>query len=345
MSTAVEHRESMLDDVSDDYDKSVGSFIYDSIAPVAVELEKVDASIAFLQGKLVIENLSGDELAQRILERTGIPRKPATAATGFITATGNGTVTTGDLFETSNGVQFQATETIAIVGSGDVEIEAVIVGAAGDIPANQIKLMPVTIPGIVAVNNSQPTIDGFEAESDSDLLKRYYERVQTPPTSANAAAFKGWAKEVAGVGDAKTIPTWNGAGTVKVVIVDADKLPASAQLVTDTAAYIDSVKPLGAGAVTVVSATAKQINIAATAVLAAGFSLGQVQASFQALLTQQLQDLAFIDTFVSYAKMGTLLLNTPGVVDYSNFTLNAGIVNVSIGDEEIAVVGTIMLGV
>jgi uncharacterized phage protein gp47/JayE len=343
--TAEEYRNNMLTDISGDYDKSEGSFIYDSIAPVAIELVNVDASIESLKSKLSIDNLSGDELAQRIVERTGIVRKGATKANGVITATGNGTITVGDIFETSSGEQFKATETKVIVTSGNVAIEALIAGKSGNVPANQITLIPVTIAGILSINNSQPTIDGFEAEPDSDYLKRYYERVQTPATSANKAMYKNWAKEVIGVGDARVNATWNGAGTVKIVIVDANKLPASAELVAETVDHIASVKPLGAGAETIVSAIGKAINISATIVLAAGFTLGQVQSNFEQLFAEELKNIAFVDSYISYAKIGTLLYSTTGLIDYSNMILNGGTVNVPIADEEIAIMGTVSLGV
>jgi uncharacterized phage protein gp47/JayE len=345
MATAKEYRDSMFANISHDYDKSEGSFIYASIAPVAIELVNVDASIENLKDKLSINNLSGDELEQRVTERTGIIRKKAVKAHGMITVVGDGTVTIGDLFETKNGIQFQSTETKVIVVSGNVAIESVLVGTKGNVPANQITLMPVTIAGITSVNNSQPIIDGFEAESDSDLLTRYFERVKTPPTSANVAMYKNWAKEVVGVGDAKVIPTWNGAGTVKVIIVDANKLPASANLVSETTTYIASVKPLGAGAETIVSAVSKPINISATLILASGFTLGQVQSNFEQLLIKELNNIAFVDSYISYAKMGTLLYSTTGLIDYSNMTLNGFTVNVPIADEEIATIGIVSLGV
>ena len=34
------------------------------------------------------------------------------------------------------------------------------------------------------------------------------------------------------VGDVKVIPLWNGAGTVKIVIVDADNRPADSELIS-----------------------------------------------------------------------------------------------------------------
>ncbi|HZG79955.1 MAG TPA: baseplate J/gp47 family protein, partial [Brevibacillus sp.] len=229
----------MLNAVPPTYDKLPGSFIYDALAPAAERFEKTDQSIDDVKQKLDIENLSGDELAQRIFERTGIKRKEATHSFGRVALTGTGVIRIGDLFETSGGVQFRATETKSITTNGTINVEAVIAGARGNVPANTITLFPVTLAGFTAVTNPIPTIDGFDAESDTDLLKRYYERIRTPATSGNKAHYKNWAKDVPGVGDARIISLWKGDNTVKVVIIDSDKKPASPAVVKAVQDYID----------------------------------------------------------------------------------------------------------
>ena len=56
-----------------------------------------------------------------------------------------------------------------------------------------------------------------------ELRKRFTEYVSHPITSGNKWQYISWAKSVDGVGDAKCLPLWNGAGTVKVIIVDSGK--------------------------------------------------------------------------------------------------------------------------
>jgi uncharacterized phage protein gp47/JayE len=338
----------MLSDVSNTYDKLPGSFIYDALAPVADRLEKTDESIQETKDKISIENLSGDELAQRVKERTGILRKEATNAVGIVTLTGTGTINIGDLFETEDGIQFKAIETKSITNSGTVNVEAVIAGPSGNVPANTIILFPVTIAGFTAVTNNEPTTDGFEAESDADLLQRYYDQTKAPATSGNKAHYKNWAKEVAGVGDAKVFPLWNGNNTVKVVIINQDRQPASTQLVQDTQDHLDpGISGLGEGTapigafVTVASATGLNIDVSVTIVLSAGYTLEQATNNITASLTQYLKDIAFVESIVSYAKTGSTILATEGVEDHSNLTINGGTMNIPIGDEENAVLGVL----
>ena len=47
------------------------------------------------------------------------------------------------------------------------------------------------------------------------------------------------AKEVERRGDAKCIPLWNGAGTVKVIIINADKQAADAALINAVKNHIE----------------------------------------------------------------------------------------------------------
>ncbi|WP_274363706.1 baseplate J/gp47 family protein [Paenibacillus thermotolerans] len=342
----------MLDSVPDTYDKRAGSPIYDSLAPPAEQFAKTDAKIEEVKKKLSIDELTGDELARRVKERTGIDRRAATNAVGEVMLTGTGPIQIGDLFETSNGIQFQATEVKNIVANGTVKIEALVAGPNGNVPAGTITLFPVTIAGFTAVSNPSPTTDGFAAESDADLLQRYYDRIRTPATSGNKSHYLNWAKEVGGVGAARVLPLWNGDNTVKVVIIDANRLPASVQLVEDVQDYIDpGAAGLGEGAapigafVTVTSAAGLNINIVVSIVLSSGYTLEQADSNISAGLTAYLQGIAFVENVVSYAKIGAAILSSEGVEDYSGLTVNGGTVNIPVGTEQVAVLGSVNVNV
>lgn len=336
----------LLASVSNDEDKSVGSVIYESLAAAAVEMAKMGVDLDTAKEKLSIENLSGEELAQRIKERTGITRKEATRAIDSVTLVGTGTIHIGDLFETPGGVQFRATESKSITLTGNVSIEAVLAGNGGNVPANTITLFPVTLAGFTDVTNAAPTHDGFEAESDADLLQRYYDRVKTPATSGNKSHYVNWAKEVSGVGLAKVVPLWNGDNTVKIVIIDQNRQPASPELVQSVQNYIDpgitglgnGAAPIGAFA-TVVSAAGVNINVSVTVILSAGYTLSQAEGNIIAALTNYLKDVAFVESIVSFAKVGAAILDSDGVEDYSGLTVNGGAANIVIGNEQVAVLG------
>lgn len=339
-------QEDMLSNIGDDYDKKEGSYIYDATKPAAIELESAYIELDKVEKKLSIENLEGYELEQRINERTGIERKQATNATGYLIVEGTGQITMNDLFETESGIQFVADETKTINGSSIVKISALDADEIGNVPSNQISLMPVTIAGITSINNPDPTADGFEAESDSELLERYYDKIQTPSTSGNKSHYINWTREVSGVGDARVFPLWAGDNTVKVMIIDSNMYPASQNLMDEVQNYIDpditgmgeGQAPIGAF-VTIDTATGKEIDLQFSVTIEVGYSDSEVVNYVSDTIINYLKELAFEEDYVSYAKIGSLILISEGVKDYSNLTVNGEVNNISIGETEVAILG------
>ncbi|KLU64009.1 baseplate J-like protein [Desulfosporosinus acididurans] len=327
----------MQGNVSSDVDKSEGSLVYDALSPVSVEIANQESNLDAVAAKFDMSNLSGDELATRIYQRTGQPRNPATYATSTVTITGNGTVNVGDLVQTPGGIQFKSLVQQTISGSASINVQAVIAGSSGMVPANQITQFPVAIPGLVSVTNPNPTVDGFDAETDASLLQRYYDYIQNPSTGANTAYFSNTMKGYAGVGDVKVYPTWNGNNTIKLVIIDANKLPPSADLVTGAQSFMDpGVQGLGEGAApfgaftTVEGAAANTITVSFTAVKDTDYTDVQRLANVQESITAYLKSIAFVASAVSYAKIGGAILDSAGILDYSNLTVNGGTANISL---------------
>lgn len=154
------------------YEKTPGYLIYDITEAVGQEMDESDQTVEKTNEKLDADNLAGDDLDRFVRQRKGIARKAATYATGTVTVTGIGTVTKGDLFETENGVQFEATEDVIVQDAADVPVQAKTAGNAGIVGAGTITQMPVTIAGISACVNSDATADGYDAESDDALRER-----------------------------------------------------------------------------------------------------------------------------------------------------------------------------
>ncbi|GAW29593.1 hypothetical protein ULO1_21630 [Carboxydocella sp. ULO1] len=101
--------------------------------------------------------------------------------------------------------------------------------------------------------------------------------------------------------------------------------------------------PIGAR-VTVEPATAVLINVSATLTIAPGYNADSVKAAVRDNIAAYIKSLAFTsDNDVRYVRIGQAILDTPGVQDYSNLTVNGGTTNVVIGDQEVAVLGTVNL--
>ena len=206
--------------------------------------------------------------------------------------------------------------------------------------AGTINSFPVSIPGLVDVYNPEPFTNGYNAESDDELRERYYEKLQRPAKAGNKYHYEQWAKEVVGVGGVRVVPRWNGPLTVKVVIIDSNGQPASQDLIDDVFNHIEEERPFGAD-VTVVSAEPVEINLSVNLALADGYIEQQVKDYISENITEYLKFIAFKTNYISYAQIGSIILDTEGVLDYSNLQINGGISNIPIGNEEVAIMGVI----
>lgn len=339
----------MLAQVPDGVDKRQGSIIYDALAPAAAELVKAYGEVERALNMASGLTATGQQLDLRTMDY-GVTRKTATPAVFrgvFVGAEGVPlSVPIGSRYGAS--VFFFTAEAMLSPGQYRLRAEAV-----GEGPNSEIgTLQPLDyVPGLASAELVELLIPGTGQESDGDLRKRYLAGQRSPATSGNIAHYVEWANEVPGVGGVRVQALWDGPGTIKVILLDADRLPASTALVSDVQTYIDPVPGKGEGqapvgaTVTVVAAAAKTINVTATVVLAAGYSLQSAIDTFTERLDAWRREAAFTATYVSYPAIGALLLGTPGVVDYSALKLNGGTVNIPLAAHEVPVIGTVDLEV
>jgi len=327
--------ERMLERVSDTFNKEEGSFVYDALAPLAIELAEAYIQLDQVLNLGFAETSYGDYMDKRASE-FGLTRKSATSASTIVTVTGTVTkvVDTGTIFATESGIQFITTETVTIPDSGNVNIpvEAVNAGALGNVPSGTIITIPYSIDGVTSVTNVSAASGGADIESDDLLLSRLLSKVRTPITSGNAYHYLNWALEVEGVGDAKVYPTWNGVGTVKLVLLGQDKTPVTADVATEVYDYIETVRPIGV-TVTAIPAVEEVVNVACVVTLEDGYTEADVNGLITQQITDYFKEIAFIEDQVSRAQIGSMILAVDGVKDYTTLTLNGVAENVSLIDD------------
>lgn len=343
----------ILSNIPDRYNKSKGLFPYDFSKATAIEFERKNEEIQEVVSKLDVENLEGEELERFVYQRTGITRKKATKATTTVTIAGQegASISKGELVgaDTVNFISLD-NKTIDNTGRMIVNVQCEEFGSIGNVPAGAIKYFPMSIAGLTSVTNQKAIKNGYDAESDASLLERYYERIRTPATSGNKYHYLNWAKEVVGVGDARVIPLWAGDNTVKVIIIDSNKQPASEDLISRVQEYIDpGSKGLGEGQApigafcTVVSAINKDINISVKVTKDENYTVEQIKINIENNIKEYLKSIAFKDDIVSYAKIGALILESVGVLDYTDLKLNGAMKNVALSDGEVAVLKEVVL--
>lgn len=325
--------QAMLDRVPSNVDKREGSIIYDALAPCAYFLAQQDFQLANYID-LVFPDTAAGEYLDRAVAAYGVTRKSATAAVRKVTTTGP--ILIGSRWGINSLVYSITKELVA-----GKEYEAKC-GTVGDI-GNQYSgaLQPITESSGVAAELADIITAGTDTEADEALRERMMQKVQRPATSGNAYQYAQWALSISGVGDVKVFPLDNGPGTVTVLIVDDDK-NIDTSLESRVAEYIETVRPIGA-TVTVSSPATKSINISATVTLDGSVGVDQVQKAFQEEVKAFLSKMVFRTYKVSHARIGSLLLDIPGVSDFESLLLNSTAANVVLGDKEIPVLGTITL--
>ena len=287
-----------------------------------------------------------------------VDRKPAKKSKGKVivgrktTATEDILIPAGTMFSTNPNIYGKLIMGMTIedvflkVGELEVTVfgEAIEPGVDGNVFSGGFTVLNNPPVGIEYVKNIEAFVNGTDQEDDESYRERILDKTRRPGTSGNLSHYEQWALEVTGVGAAKVFRVWDGKGTVKVVICDSNRRGAGEKLVNETFDYIETQRPAGA-VLTVTSAQEKVINISANVKLANGYTIQEVFNEFKEEITEHFKSIAFKRSYLSYAKIGSMLLDTKGVGDYSELKLNGTISNILLADEEIPVSGELTLEV
>lgn len=354
--------QNMLSNLPSNIDKTEGGFAHDFTRPAAIELAEMMISLNEVV-QLFFPEWSYGTFLDMIAAGVTITRKSATAAEAILHVTGvPGTnIPAGFLFSTtataeSENIEFVVLEDATIEekeqdNSADVKVRCTQTGIIGNVPQNSITLMSSPIGGIAVITTPEPAEGGTEDETDDELRERIKERDQQGESSfvGNNADYKRWAKEVDGVGSVIVMPEWKGAGTgtVKLIVMDSTGAPASESIQTNVYNHIMSpdnpdrrLAPIGA-ILTVDTATVMQLTITANITLAEGANIEGVTDGFKTALRayfESAKDEAVEDDtgicYIRYTRVGRVLSETPGVVDYSELYINGARNNVMVAQDQ-----------
>lgn len=331
-----------------------GTFAFDTLAANAKEFEKAYAEMDLMMEAAFPQTSWGGYLDYLADELAGLSRRKATSATAVLTISGTAgaKIPKGSVFSTGSSNFTTNAETV--VGSdGVVEVKATAsaTGAGGNVGAGTIIKIPIPIYGVSQVTNKEAASGGYEEESDDALRERLLFAVRQPATSGNVYHYIEWATAVPGVGAVKVLPLWNGNGTVKVIVVDANKDSPGDELLQAVRDAIAVQAPIGA-TVTVVGPVLTTVNLA----LKVTSGIGNAEA-IKTVLTKYFKGSVFSTDYtnmaamadtvtISYAQIGRIILDnadSTGVKDYTGLTINGGTENIVVGADHLPVVGTVTL--
>lgn len=341
-----------------DIDLSQGGHAFNLTMPTALVVAELCQFVLPGVIQLIFPEFSYGEFLDFHAATRGMTRRPATAAVGEITITGNnGTIIpAGSVFSTASineypSVDYATTESVVISnGSVTVTVQCTQTGVIGNTGVNTIIIPASRITGITSVTNEDEITGGTAEESDESLIARIKEYDQSQGNSfvGNASDYRRWAKSVAGVGNVSVIPAQDDSGLVTIVLTDANGDPANEALCQDVYNYImqpddpySRLAPINA-LLEVQPPETFDVCVQATIELVAGNTL---EAITEAYLTQVAAYLieAITDAEVKWTKMAAILSAIDGVNDFSDFVIgtspsNLGTSNIPIGSTELPVI-------
>lgn len=334
----------MLEKVTSPVSKEEGTLVYDALSPVANELAKHYIELDSFIRRAFIQTSHSQWLDLRGCEY-GLYRKQPTTATVDLVFTGDDgtTIPEGFRVQTIDGKQFETTKTTQISG-GQAIVSALAsqTGKTLNVAANSLTQMSMALAGVTSVTNPVGSSGGTDTESDDDFKQRILDRVRNPGASGNINHYIQWAMEVDGVGAVRVFPLWNGAGTVKVAILDSNRLPATQAIVDAVALHVESERPIGAS-VTVVSGTLFSVTIEVDIDLDGTMAMTDVQAAIKKAVEAHLKSIAYKQAYISYSKLSAIILATNGVADHKNLTINGLDTNVNVPLTSVAVLSEIII--
>lgn len=342
-------------------DFNVGSIVRTLLEGAAAMMEECYYLISVLLSRFWIRTATGEWLDRRA-EDFGKTRKPGSCAEGLVIigrdspAPFSISIPAGTTFEI-DGFGFITLDP-AVIRIGETQTGAYVraqqIGSVSKyVEDTVLHQVGIAISGIEWAKVKKLE-GGADIESDDDFRTRLLNWLRNPGTSGNIADYKNWCMDIEGVTGVRVLPTWDGPGTVKLVILGPDRKTPGVELVQvvqDTIAPEDEysetrLAPIGA-TVTVVGAKAVEVAVEATILqdTEKPVALEVIKENFIYALQMYLAEMALKTTMVRYNRIGALLASQDGVLDYLECTINGEEKNLPVTDENVAVVGTVTLHV
>lgn len=274
----------------------------------------------------------------------GLERKEKTAAGGvvrFLAAEAresNRVIPQGTVCMTAGLVRF-ATTRQAILPAGelsvDVPVEALTLGAAGNVAAGTIVSMAVAPVGILACTNPEACAGGSDEESDEELRQRILDTFQRLPNGANAAFYEQEALSFDEVAAAAVLPRPRGVGTVDVVVASQAGLPGE-ELLQELGEYFRKRREIAVD-VQVRAPRTSTVDVAIQVAAREGADAEQVKAAVEQALREQFTG-KLLGHDVLLAWLGNLVYGCQGV---ANYVLTAPTADLLVAEDVLPVLGSV----
>ena len=348
--SAKEIQRRMMAALPQDIDGMPGGFAWDFTMPTALEKAELIQWNLVRTIMLMFPDWAWEEWLDLHGAQCGLTRKAATYASGYITITGEpGKTLPGDFLvctpskEEKPSVLYSLDEETVIPDSGTITaaITAVEPGPGSNVSAGTIIIMASPVDGIISLTNEDAVTGGTAEESDDDFRERILAAFANAETSfiGNDTDYIRWALEVDGIGDCIVTQAWNGPGTVKLSLVDANGDPANEQLCEAVYEHIVSpsdrsarLLPTGTAELTVVPVETLLLSYSCWNLKfdAAVTSPERIEEDFRSALAAYYTQ-AKTDGIVKWNIVHSLLTEVAGVLDFRGLKINGQFANMELG--------------
>lgn len=347
----------VLDNAPDDIDKRQGSIFYDAVSGVLLKIAKLYTDIDFISKMTTLATVTGDALDAKAYEY-GITRLAATNAKYYAVFEGTTPEIGQRFFHDGNYFKVQNIKNvICFEAESPGEAHNHILPGTTAVPVDNIDMLISSSFGEIYENGTDP-------EDDENLRKRIIEKLAGPAENGNIQHYKTWCESIDGVGRARIFPLWNGANTVKAVLIDTVGKPLGAAKVAEVQQFIDPADKgltavvdeieyvvgdgLGNGVAnigahfTAVCAVPFNINISFFADIKPGYTALSVQNEAALEIENHFKDLVLsndenADIVIKLSTIGAILSRLKSLSDYSGLTLNGNAKNLTVGQDSVPV--------
>lgn len=346
--------ERMMENLPDDISDMPGDFAHDFTMPAAIEISQLIQFNLLRTLMIAFPEYAYDEWLDLHGAQVHVTRHPANSATGYVSVKGEagivieqGTVFCVPAVDDMETIEFESTEAAELTnGEVLIPIIAVEAGADSNVMADTITILAVPRQGILSVTNPEPTTGGIEEEDDDAFYERIHaEHISAMSYAGNDSDYIRWAKEVNGVGDCIVLSGWNGPGTVKLILVDANGAAASKELSKAVYDHIVSpddrsqrLLPTGCAALTVEAAEIHPITYTCTGIVLdedVGLTIEEIAESFRKAVFGLYVE-AKREGILRYNDVRPLLASIGGIEDFSDFLIDGMHDNVILSANEYA---------
>lgn len=329
---------SILNGLKSDVSIAEGSYTYNMVAPLVYEMFLQIQHMKYLLGGAFIQDGYDEYLDKRLYE-FGLYRKQGSLAYGSVDIQG----TTGEVLPAGTKISSNTLNYILLYNvtlpATNVMVKSEDVGSRYNRNIGTLFRPTFGNLNISRIEAVTPIQGGVDIETDDEFRERFEIFIQNDATSGNVAHYKQWALEVVGVGKVRVLPLWNGNGTVKVLVADANNQELPLSKVNEVYQYILEKKPIGCE-LTVDSITPLLLDIVVTVNMTDGYFPAELQPTIIEDINEYIRTQATMDTLY-YSKIYSIIGQNDLVEDIVDLTINGQKDDISLSSDSSPVLNTV----